>query len=93
MRQILKDAFKSDELQHQLVEVIAQDDKCNVEDLSDELIIGEAQYVLDKYIDGSQCFMQHEEYIGEDGPDAQREARKNVAALRKFLKKYNTVAA
>jgi len=93
MKQIIKDAFKSDELTYSLVEVICVDDKCEPEDLTDELIINEARYVLNKYVNGAAGFMQHDEYLGEEGPEAQQNARKNVAALRKFLKKYNTVAA
>jgi hypothetical protein len=84
MKKILVDAFKSVELQDHLTNVIAQDDKCKVDDLGDALIISEARYVLYKYIDGAQGFMQHDEYTEGDA-----EAKKNVAAIRRFLKKYS----
>lgn len=88
MKQILKDAFKSDELQDHLVNVIAQDDGVDVEELDNTLIVNEARYVLSKYIDGSKGFMQHDEYVGEAGPDLQKEAKRNVTVIRKFLQKH-----
>ena len=88
MKQILKDAFKSEELQDHLVNVIAQDDGVDVEELADTLIVSEARYVLSKYVDGAQGFMQHDEYIGEAGPDLQKEAKRNVTVIRKFLQRH-----
>ena len=87
MKQILKDAYKSDELKYQIREVIAVDDKIEPEDMSDELIISEAQYVLSKFI-GGIGFEQEEEYRGEHGAEQQRWARGNVRAIKAFLKKY-----
>jgi hypothetical protein len=88
MRQILKDAYKSEELHHQLTEVISYDDQCAPEDMIDSLIINEAHHVLSKYT-GGIGFVQEEEYNGEHGIDAQQEARQNVRALKAFIKKYN----
>jgi hypothetical protein len=87
MKQILKDAFKSNELESHLTDVIAVDDKMPVEQLSDHLIINEAHYVLEKFT-GGLGFEQEEDYMGENGVEQQRWARKEVAALRKFVKKY-----
>ena len=88
IKQILKDAFKSSELQQHLEDVIAVDEKCHVEDLSDELIINEAKYVLDKYV-GNGGFEQADEFNGELGSESRKEARKQVTAIRKFLEKYS----
>ena len=88
MRQILKDAYNSQELHHQLTEVIYYDDQCPPEDMSDSLIINEAHFVLSKYI-GGIGFVQEEEYNGEHGKECQQEARQNVRALKAFIKKYN----
>lgn len=87
MKQILKDAYKSDELQYQIREVIAVDDKIEPEDMSEHLIISEAEYVLSKFIGGTG-FEQEEEYRGEHGAEQQRWARANVRAIKAFLKKY-----
>jgi len=87
MKQILKDAYKSDELKYHLTEVIAVDDKTDPEDMSEELIISEAKYVLSKFI-GGIGFEQEEEYRGEHGPEQQRWARANVRAIKAFLKKH-----
>jgi hypothetical protein len=87
MRPILKAAFNSDELAHQLQEIICHDDKCELDEITDDLIISEARYVLDKYT-GGIGFVQEEEYNGEHGKEAQAEAARNVKALIRFLKKY-----
>ena len=88
MRRILRDAFRSDELQYQLCEVIAVDDKCPVESLPDAVIIEEAAFVLSKYTDAAQGFFHHAELQGDEGPELKRAARANVKALRAFLAKY-----
>lgn len=87
MKQILKDAFKSDELQQHLEDVIAVDEQVAAEDLADRLIIDEAKYVLRKFT-GGEGFEQEEELLGEHGPEQQKWAKKNVAAIRRFLKKH-----
>ena len=88
MKPILKAAFASDELAYQLQEVICHDDECELEEITDALIISEARYVLDKYT-GGIGFEHEEEYNGERGPEAQAEAVRNVKAIKRFLKKYN----
>ncbi len=88
MKPILKAAFASDELAHQLEDVICYDSKCELEDLEDALIISEARYVLDKYT-GGIGFEHEEEYNGEHGPEAQAEAVRNVKAIKRFLKRYS----
>lgn len=85
-KQLLADAFKSDELKQHLEDVIAVDEKCDVSELSDDLIINEAKYNLDKFLGGG--FEQHEDWLGENGKDAQVWAKRNVAQIRRFLKKH-----
>lgn len=92
LKPILKDAFKSDELQQHLTDVIAVDEKCEVVYLSDKLILSEAKYVLDKFV-GNTGFEQADDYCGDNGPEQKEWARKNVAAIRKFLKKYEPLLA
>lgn len=91
MKSILKDAFTSDELEQHLTDVIATDDKCAVEDLADKLIVSEAKYVLDKFV-GNGGFEQADDYTGDNGPEQKVWAKKNVASIRKFLKKYEPLS-
>lgn len=88
MRPILKAAFASDELAYQLQEVICHDDECELEGITDDLVISEARYVLSKYI-GGEGFIHEEEYNGEHGPEAKAEAVRNVKAIQRFLKKHS----
>jgi hypothetical protein len=87
MKNILKAAFKSSELEDHLVNVICVDDKIKPENLSEQTIIKEAKYVLSKYI-GGLGFEHEEEYNGYCGEEAQEEAEKQVRILRSFLKRY-----
>lgn len=88
MKQILKDAFKSSELQYSLEDVIAVDDKISVEAIPDAEIIKEAKYVLGKFTGASVGFEQEDDYKGHNGPEQQAWARKEVAALKRLLVKY-----
>jgi hypothetical protein len=89
MKQILKDAFKSDELKQQLEDVIAVDDKIDVSEIPNQTIIEEAHYVLGKFTGESGGFEQEQDYQGENGPELKKWAVKNVRALRAFIKKYD----
>ena len=89
MKQILKDAFKSDELKQQLEDVIAVDDKIDVSEIPDQTILEEAHYVLGKFTGESGGFGQEEDFNGENGPEMKKWAVKNVKALRAFIKKYD----
>lgn len=93
MKQILKEAFKSSELQYSLEEVIAVDDKIDVEEIPDAEIIKEAKYVLGKFTGESVGFEQEDDYKGNNGPEQQAWARKEVAALKQLLKKYDDTGA
>lgn len=87
MRQILKDAYKSDEAFYQLAEIDAVDEKKDPEEFTDEFIIKEVRFCLEKY-KGGIGFEHEEELAGERGREAQKAAKKNVRALEAFLKKY-----
>lgn len=89
MKQILKDAFKSSELQYSLEDVIAVDDKIDVEDIPNSEIIKEAKYVLGKFTGASVGFEQEDDYNGHNGEEQQEWARREVAALQRLLKKYD----
>jgi hypothetical protein len=89
MKAILTDAFKSSELQYSLEDVIAVDDKINVNDIPDVEIVKEAKYVLGKFTGTSVGFEQENDYKGYNGPEQKSWARAEVAALKKFLKKYD----
>lgn len=93
MKQLLKDAFKSSELQYNLQDVIAVDDKIKVEEIPDAEIIKEAKYVLGKFTGTSGGFEQEEDYKGQNGPEQQAWAKKEVAALKRLLAKYDDSGA
>jgi hypothetical protein len=85
MRPILKAAYAIDELSNSL-EQIAQDDKKEVNDYTDDEIIDEAKYVL-------SCFHEHghinnADYIGEYGSEQQKWARSEVRKLNSLIKKF-----
>ena len=89
MTPMLKDALAIEELNYNLNEVIAVDDRCAVEDIPDDTILGEAIYVLDKFTNPIQGFFHYDCLMGRDGASEQRWARKNVKQLKAFIKKYN----
>ena len=93
MKQILKDSFKSSELQYSLEEVIAVDDKVAVEAIPDTEIIKEAKYVLGKFTGLSVGFEQADDYKGHNGPEQQAWAKMEVAALKRLLQKYDDSGA
>lgn len=88
MTTIYQDLEKSEELSYHINDVICEDEKCEVTELSDDLIISEAKYVLSKYI-GNIGFGQQEDYEGENGREAYYEARQNVKAIKSFLRKWD----
>jgi len=88
MTPILKDALAIEELNYDLTEIIAVDDRCEVEDIPEDTILGEAIYVLEKFTSPVQGFFHHDCLMGRDGADEQRWARKNVKQLKAFIKKY-----
>ncbi len=85
-RPIVKDAINIYEL-HYSLENICGDDGIEIEDAEDWYIYDEAKYVLDTFYERGH--IRNMWLIGEDGnPD---EAKKEVQALKRFLKKYKKV--
>ncbi len=80
---ILQKALKIRELQITL-ENISRDDKRQIESYTDAEILAEARYVLSCFFEGGHN--SNDELICEYGDkEAQREAKKQVAALKKLL--------
>ena len=88
-RQIVKDALKIRELEYSLTN-IADDDKCEISDYSDEEIYKEAEYILYTFtIPGT---MNNDYFLGlYEGEHEWEETlhiRKQFKQLKKFLEKY-----
>lgn len=80
---VLQKAMKIRELQESL-ENISSDDKRPLDSYSDAEIIDEAKFVLSCFYEAGHN--SNDELICEYGDkDAQREARKQVAALKKLI--------
>ena len=89
-RQILKDIYWSDELIESLNN-ISHDDKCSIQDYSNQELVAEARYVLSCFYEGGHN--NNAALNGEhDEPNFNRAwALKEVKALKKFIKKYETI--
>jgi hypothetical protein len=85
-RSIVKDAINIGELLYSL-ENICGDDGIQIEDAEDWYIYDEAKYVLATFYEYGH--IRNMWLLGEDG-DAQ-EAKKEVQALKRFIKKYKFV--
>jgi hypothetical protein len=85
-RPIVKDAIAIGELFYSL-ENICGDDGIEISDAEDWYIYDEAKYVLDTFYEDGH--IRNFWLIGEDG-DAD-EAKKEVQALKRFIKKYAKV--
>jgi hypothetical protein len=85
-RKILRDAEKIHELWNNL-EIISIDDRLEIEQLSDSLIINEAKYVLG-------CFHESGHALNESLTSSDKETRLfsklQIKQLQKFLAKYST---
>lgn len=88
MRTILKDIRKSDELMYSLNN-ISTDDKCNIEDYTDQQIVKEAKYVLSCFYEGGH--INNEALNGETEDDIcnRKWALKEVGALKRIIAKYD----
>ena len=87
MRAIIKSALAIDELQNDL-ENIATDDKKEIDQYTDAEILVEAKYVLEMFLDGTNPHWNHEDLLGENGPEQQKWAQGEVRKLKAFIKKY-----
>jgi len=85
MKEILKAAQNSYELWTTL-ENISSDDKKKIEEYTDREIVHEAEYVLSTFFEGGHA--NNDELIGEYEWSDPVQARKEVRALRRLIKKY-----
>mgnify|MGYP001029647830 CR=1 FL=1 len=85
-RECVRDALKCDRLKDQLLNVICVDDKCEPDDYSDRDLVSEAMYMLSLYFENGT--LSRYEYLGEEGPEAKKQARKEVRQLKRFISKW-----
>ena len=85
-RSIVKDAINIYEL-HYSLENICGDDGIEIEDAEDWYIYDEAKYVLDTFYETGH--IRNMWLIGDDGDPTG--AKKEVQALKRFIKKYKKV--
>jgi len=85
-RRIVEDAINIEELLYSL-ENICGDDGIEIEDAEDRYIYEEAQYVLKTFYEDGH--IRNFWLSGEDGDP--EEAKKEVQALKRFIKKYKKV--
>ena len=85
-RAIVKDAINIGELLYSL-ENICGDDGIEIEDAEDWYIYDEAKYVLATFFEDGH--IRNMWFTGEDGDP--NEAKKEVQALKRFIKKYKFV--
>ena len=87
MRAILKDIQKSSELMYTL-ENISTDDKCEISDYPDDVLVHEAKYVLSCFYEGGH--MNNDALIGENEDDLCNRAWAlgEVRALKRIIKKH-----
>lgn len=80
------EALKIYELRTSL-ENISTDDKKPISEYTQTQVVDEAKWVLNNFL--SYGCSLNEKYSGDEGPEAQREAKQEVAALKRFIKKYS----
>jgi len=85
-RSIVKDAINIYEL-HYSLENICGDDGIEIENAEDWYIYDEAKYVLDTFYENGH--IRNMWLIGDDGDPL--EAKKEVQALKRFLRKYKKI--
>jgi len=85
-RACVRDALKCDRLQDQLLNVICCDDGCEPDEYSDRQLVSEAMYMRSLYFEYGT--VSNQEYHGEDGPEAKKQARKEVRQLTRFIDKW-----
>jgi hypothetical protein len=78
---ILQKAMTIRELEVTL-ENISVDDKRSIESYTDAEILHEAKYVLSCFYEGGHC---NNDDLHSDDPEVRRDARKQVAALKRLL--------
>lgn len=70
----------------QLVNVICVDDNCEPDEYSDWQLVSEAIYQRSLYFESGT--LSNMTYRGDDGKDAQKDAKKHVRQLSRFIDKW-----
>jgi len=86
MRKIVRDLLKCDELAYVFINHLCVDDSKDINDYTDEELIAEAKYQLGMYYETGTT--NNDMLIGEYTPEEQREAKKEVQQIKRFLGKY-----
>lgn len=86
MRKIIKDMLKCDELAHVFNNLLCVDDGKMLDDYTDQEIIDEAQYQLSVYYESGTN--NNDMLIGELSKDEQKQAKREVQQIKRFLAKY-----
>ena len=86
MRKLVKDALNVDELAYSLEHIIGVDDNKKPEEYTDKEIVAEAEYQLSKYYEDAT--MSNDMLVGNDTPEAQETAEREVRQLKRFIKKW-----
>lgn len=85
-RACVLEALKCERLKDQLLNVICVDDKCEPDDYSDRDLVSEAMYLHSLYfLFGT---VSRQEYLGDDGPEMKKQARREVRQLKNFIDKW-----
>lgn len=69
------------------LENISTDDKKAITEYTQTEIVEEAKWVLNNFL--SYGCSLNEKFSGLEGVEAQKEAKREVAALKRFIKKYS----
>lgn len=87
-KQMVKDAFKSGELEHTLQNISCDDNK-EIEDYTQEELVHEAKYVLSCFYEGGH--INNEALTGESPDDYYNIAwaKREIKYLNKFISKYS----
>jgi len=86
MRQIVKDMLKCEELAHVFNNQLCVDDNKTPDEYTDHEIIDEAKYQLSLYYESGTT--NNEMFMGEWSKDEQKQAKREVQQIKRFLAKY-----
>ena len=85
-RECVRDALKCERLRYQLYDVLCVDDNCEPDDYSDWQLVSEATYMRSLYFESGTVSAM--ELRGDDGKEIQKDARREVRQLDRFIKKW-----
>ena len=90
MRKIIKDAFKSNELQESLQNISHDDNMGEVSEFTDTQIVDEAVYVLGCFSEGGHSFCDG---LTADDAEERKYYKSEKKTLQAFIKKYQDSAS